>query len=88
MKRLFLAITFIALATGTLNAQQEWFDKYKKLLNDVEKGLVFSSDGDAIWQCANCGHIVVGRRAPEMCPICGHPKAYFMKKGEGGQAGD
>lgn len=76
------------LFEGVAAIEKAHEERYKKLLNDVEKGLVFSYDGDAIWQCANCGHIVVGRRAPEMCPICGHPKAYFMKKGEGGQAGD
>ena len=41
-------------------------------------GLVFSRDGDMIWECSNCGHIHVGQKAPEMCPVCAHPQAYFM----------
>ncbi len=54
----------------------------KKLLSNIENGLVFSRDGDMIWQCANCGHIVIGQKAPEICPICNHPKSYFQIKAE------
>lgn len=43
---------------------------------------MFSRDGDTIWQCANCGHIVVGKKAPEVCPVCAHPQAYFQIKAE------
>ncbi len=53
-------------------------ERYRKLLKNVEDGLVFSSDGDAIWQCRNCGHIVVGKKAPEVCPVCAHPQSYFQ----------
>ena len=53
-------------------------ERYRKLLANVQGGLVFSRDGDMIWECSNCGHIVVGKKAPEMCPVCMHPKAYFM----------
>ena len=53
-------------------------ERYLALLNNVENDLVFSKDGDAIWQCANCGHIVIGKKAPEICPVCSHPKAYFQ----------
>ncbi len=52
-------------------------ERYRKLLANVEGGLVFSRDGDMIWECANCGHIHVGKKAPERCPVCAHPKAYF-----------
>ena len=62
--------------------EKEHEARYLKLLDNVKKELVFSSDGDAIWQCSNCGHIVVGKKAPELCPVCGHPKAYFQKKAE------
>lgn len=62
--------------------EKEHEERYKKLLNNVEKKVVFSSDGDAIWQCSNCGHIIVGKNAPELCPVCAHPKAYFQKKAE------
>ena len=57
-------------------------ERYRKLLNNVETGTVFSKDGDCIWQCANCGHIMIGKQAPELCPVCAHPKAYFQIKAE------
>jgi rubrerythrin len=57
-------------------------ERYLKLLSNVEKGLVFSRDGDMVWQCANCGHLVIGKKAPEICPACKHPKAYFQIKPE------
>ena len=53
-------------------------ERYRKLLDNVEKKVVFSKDGDAIWQCANCGHIVVGKEAPKACPVCAHPQAFFQ----------
>lgn len=53
-------------------------ERYLKLLENVEKGLVFSRDGDMIWKCSNCGHIHVGKEAPDICPVCAHPKAYFQ----------
>jgi rubrerythrin len=53
-------------------------ERYKKLLANIEGGIVFSRDNDMIWQCSNCGHIVVGKKAPEVCPVCDHPKAYFQ----------
>lgn len=56
--------------------------RYRKLLANLEGGLVFSRDGDCIWQCSNCGHIVVGKAAPEKCPVCEHPQAYFQLKAE------
>ena len=62
--------------------EKEHEERYKKLLANVEGGLVFSRDNDAIWQCSNCGHIVVGKKAPEVCPVCAHPKAYFEIKAE------
>ena len=57
-------------------------ERYRKLIANIQGGLVFSRDGDTIWQCANCGHIVVGKNAPEICPVCAHPKAYFQIKAE------
>ena len=64
----------------------EWTDMYatfaKEALKNVEDKLVFSRDGDCVWQCSNCGHIVVGRQAPEVCPVCAHPKAYFELKAD------
>ena len=62
--------------------EKEHEERYLKLLANVEGGIVFSRDGDMIWQCSNCGHIVVGKQAPEMCPVCAHPQAYFQIKAE------
>lgn len=57
-------------------------ERYRKLLKNVEEGLVFSRDGDCIWQCANCGHIVIGKKAPKVCPVCNHPQSFFQIKAE------
>ena len=57
-------------------------ERYLKLLNNIKEGIVFSRDGDTIWQCSNCGHVVIGKKAPEMCPVCNHPQAYFQIKAE------
>ena len=62
--------------------EKEHEERYLKLLANVEGGLVFSRDGDMVWQCSNCGHIVIGKNAPEVCPVCAHPKAYFQLKAE------
>ncbi|MBQ6244947.1 MAG: rubrerythrin family protein [Bacteroidales bacterium] len=53
-------------------------ERYRKLLKNIEDKKVFSKDGDVIWQCSNCGHIVVGKQAPEVCPVCDHPQSYFQ----------
>ncbi|MBQ6191805.1 MAG: rubrerythrin family protein [Bacteroidaceae bacterium] len=57
-------------------------ERYRKLLKNIEDEIVFSREGDVIWQCANCGHIVVGKKAPEVCPVCDHPQSYFQIKAE------
>ena len=71
-----------ALFTMVAQIEKEHEDRYRRLLANVEGGLVFSRDGEMIWQCSNCGHIHVGKQAPEMCPVCAHPKAYFQLKAE------
>ncbi len=62
--------------------EKEHEERYKKLLENVENGLVFSKDGDMIWVCRNCGHVCVGKQAPEVCPVCDHPQAYFEVKAD------
>ena len=57
-------------------------ERYRKLLANIEGGLVFSREEDMIWECSNCGHIVVGKKAPELCPVCKHAKSYFMVRAE------
>ena len=62
--------------------EREHEARYRKLLQNIKDGLVFSRDGDAIWQCSNCGHIVIGPQAPDECPVCNHPQSYFQLKPE------
>lgn len=62
--------------------EREHEQRYKKLIENMKDGLVFSKDNDVIWQCINCGHIVVGKKAPEVCPVCAHPQSYFQVKAE------
>ena len=76
----FEHIAFLFDQVGKIEREHE--ERYRKLLANVEGGLVFSRDGDMIWQCSNCGHIHVGKKAPEMCPVCAHPQAYFELKKE------
>lgn len=71
-----------ALFDGVAAIEKEHEERYKKLLANIEGGLVFSKDGDAVWQCSNCGHIVVGKQAPEICPVCAHPQSYFQVRAE------
>ena len=67
---------------GVAKIEKEHEERYRKLLDNINKERVFSKDGDVIWQCSNCGHIVVGKKAPEECPVCNHPQAYFQVKAE------
>ena len=60
--------------------EKEHEERYKKLLKNIEDELVFSNDGDTIWVCRNCGHVVVGKKAPNLCPVCEHPQSYFERK--------
>ena len=62
---------------GVAAIEKHHEERYRKLLKNIEDKLVFSSEGDAIWQCRNCGHIVIGKEAPKVCPVCAHPQAYF-----------
>ena len=72
----FTKIAYLFEAVGKIEKTHE--ERYRKLLANVEGGLVFSRDEDMIWECSNCGHIVIGKKAPELCPVCKHPKAYFQ----------
>ena len=67
---------------GVAEIEKMHEERYRKLLANVKEGLVFSRDGDMIWQCRNCGHIVVGKKAPVVCPVCNHPQSYFEIKKE------
>ena len=70
------------LFEGVAAIEKEHEERYRKLIENIEGGLVFSRDGDKIWKCRNCGHIVIGKEAPKVCPICTHPQSYFEIKAE------
>ena len=57
-------------------------ERYRKLLKNIEDEVVFSRDGDCIWQCLNCGHVMIGKKAPEKCPVCDHAQSYFALRAE------
>ena len=67
---------------GVAKIERAHEERYRKLLKNIEDEIVFSRDGDRIWQCRNCGHIVIGPKAPEECPVCNHPQSYFELKAE------
>ncbi len=67
---------------GVAAIEKEHEKRFLKLLDNIKKECVFSRDGDVIWQCGNCGHIVIGKKAPEVCPVCAHPQSYFQIKAE------
>ena len=74
---------FVSIAAkfeAVAKIEKEHEERYRKLLKNIEDELVFSSDGDAIWICRNCGHVVVGKNAPKVCPVCNHPQSYFERK--------
>lgn len=71
-----------ALFEGVAQIEKEHEERYRKLLANIKGDMVFSSDGDTIWQCSNCGHIVIGKKAPDECPVCAHPRSYFERKAQ------
>ena len=74
---------FLALAAqfeGVAKIEKEHEERYRKLLEAVEKGTVFADVEEQIWVCSNCGHIHIGKEAPSVCPVCAHPQSYFELK--------
>ncbi|NLW65487.1 MAG: rubrerythrin family protein [Clostridiales bacterium] len=67
---------------GVARIEAEHEARYRKLIDNLEKGLVFTREGQRVWMCRNCGHLHIGSEAPEKCPVCDHPKAYFEIKNE------
>ena len=76
----FDRIAYLFEAVGKIEKEHE--ERYKKLIENLQDGLVFSRDGDKIWKCRNCGHIVIGKDAPAVCPVCNHPQSFFEIKAE------
>ena len=73
-------IAYLFEEVGKIEKEHE--ERYLKLLENVKDGKVFEAGEVKIWKCRNCGHIVIGKEAPEICPVCSHPKAYFEIKAE------
>ncbi len=76
----FDRIAYLFEEVGKIEKEHE--ERYLKLLDNVNGELVFSKDGEKIWKCRNCGHICVGKEAPDVCPVCNHPQAFFEIKAE------
>lgn len=76
----FDRIAYLFEAVGKIEKEHE--ERYRRLINNIEEGLVFSKEGDRIWICRNCGHIVIGKEAPKVCPVCAHPQSFFEIKKE------
>ena len=73
-------IAFLFDSVGKIEKEHE--ERDRKLLGNVKDEVVFSKDGDCIWQCINCGHITIGKKAPLLCPVCAHPQSYFQLRAE------
>ena len=73
-----IADTFEKVANIEANHEK----RYKKLLENIKEDSVFSKDVNVVWQCSNCGHTVVGKEAPKVCPVCDHEQGFFMLKAE------
>ena len=76
----FDRIAYLFEAVGKIEKEHE--ERYKKLLKNIEEGKVFEAGEIKIWKCRNCGHIHVAIKAPEVCPVCDHPKSFFELKAE------
>ena len=71
-------IAYLFNEVGKIEKEHE--ERYKKLLKNIEDEIVFSSENDCVWICRNCGHIVIGKKAPKVCPVCQHKEAFFERK--------
>ncbi|MCQ2410894.1 MAG: rubrerythrin family protein [Elusimicrobiaceae bacterium] len=72
----FCDLAFLFESVAKIEKMHE--ERYRKLLKNVETNEVFKKAGIVMWECSNCGHVVIGEKAPELCPVCKHPQAYFM----------
>ena len=74
----FTRIADLFTEVGKIEKEHE--ERYRALLASVKEGTMFEKEKEVVWVCSNCGHIHVGPKAPEVCPVCEHPKAYFMMR--------
>ena len=71
-----------ALFEGVANIEKHHDERYSKLLENLEKGIVFERDGVVVWKCLNCGYLHTAKEAPQLCPVCAHPRSYFELNSE------
>jgi rubrerythrin len=74
----FDRIAYLFVAVGKIEKEHE--ERYRAILEKLNAETIFVSEEVQVWICTNCGHVHVGKKAPEMCPVCQHPKSYFQKK--------
>ncbi len=74
----FDRIAYLFEAVGNIEKEHE--ERYRAILEKLNAETIFVSEEVQVWICTNCGHVHVGKKAPEMCPVCQHPKSYFQKK--------
>ena len=67
---------------GVAKIEKAHEERYLALLNNIEMQKVFEKSEEVMWECRNCGHLVIGKKAPEVCPVCAHPKSYFEVRKE------
>ena len=70
------------LFEGVAAIEKQHEERFRRLLHNIEREVVFSKDGECMWQCLKCGHIVIGKKAPKNCPVCEYPRSYFQMKSE------
>ena len=76
----FVALAFKFRAVAKIEKAHE--ERYLKLLKNVEMQAVFEKSEETMWECRNCGHLVIGKKAPQVCPVCAHPQSYFEVRKE------
>ena len=76
----FTRLAYLFEAVGKIEKEHE--ERYRTLLENIKAGKVFTKDGQRVWICSNCGHIHIGDSAPQLCPVCAHPQAYFEIKAD------
>ena len=74
----FDRLAFLCESVATMEKEEE--ERYLELLGNIEDNLVFQAGEETVWICRNCGHISVGKEAPQVCPVCAHPQAYFERR--------
>ena len=70
------------LMEGVAKIEKEHEERYRDLIKRIQEETVFKDEEEQVWQCGNCGHLYVGKEAPEVCPVCAHPKSFFRRRAQ------